>query len=254
MKKNAALHRLRQGETLYGFNVTIGSPEIADYTAHLPFDWVMIDWQHGTWTEERLINALSVFTNADPAPVVRVRGHNGYEVGRMLDLGAMGVIVPMVNTPEEAERMARTARYTPAGDRSAGGVRLPLLAEDMDSQDYFDHANDEVMVVVQIETVRAVERAEEILGVPGVDAVFVGPGDLLMDVKAHGGGEKDFRRSVDRIARFSRDTGTAAGYACGGLAMAKDLKERGYRLLTVHVDSAFLKTGMKEMAEAVREW
>ena len=128
MKRNTALRRLRQGETLCGFNVTIGSSEIAAYAAHMAFDWVMIDWQHGTWTEDRLLGALPVFADTAPVPVVRVRGHNGYEIGRMLDAGAMGVIVPMVNTPEEAERMCRAARYTPLGDRSAGGVLLPLLA------------------------------------------------------------------------------------------------------------------------------
>jgi len=254
MRKNRALRTLRAGEATYGLAVVYGSPEIAELSAHLGLDWTWLDWQHGTWTEASLMAAVSAFLATETVPLVRVRGHEGWEINRVLDMGAMGVIVPMVNTPEEAERVARAAKYTPLGDRSGGGLRLPLFGDGLDPWDYFRHANEEIMVVVMLETVHAMERAEAILSVPGVDVALIGPGDLLMDVRANGGEEEERDRLAERLLEGGRKVGKPVGYVCSDPEMARIYVDRGFRFVSVGWDSILIRSGFKRIAETVRGW
>ena len=254
MRTNNALRKLRSGKVIRGLSVTIGSPEIAELAAHMELDWVWLDWQHGTWTEDSLAEAISRFLAVDTVPIVRVRGRNGWEINKVLDMGAMGIIVPMVNTPEEAETVARAARYTPAGDRSGGGVRIPLLGDKLDQWDYFRHANDEIMVVVMVETVRAIEKAEQIMAVPGVDLVLVGPGDLLMDVAANGGAEKEREQLVNRLLETGRRVGKPVGYVCPDPETAKRYVDRGFSFVTVGSDRNTLLERFRQITDSVKAW
>ena len=254
MRKNGALRKLQKGEPTFGFNVTIGSVQIAEYAAHLGLDWTWLDWQHGSWTEERLLSALSAYVTTGTVPLVRVRGHNPWEIGKVLDMGAMGVIIPMVGSAEEAEDLVKWKNYNPAGTRSAGGMRLSVLSENLDSADYFAHANEEIMLVVMIETVKAVERADEILSVEGVDCVMFGPGDLLMDIQAKGGDEKERSRLEDRVLEAGVKAGKPIGYPCGDLEGARGCLERGFRFIGIGVDNILIREQFKAMAETAKSW
>ena len=254
MRKNAVLRTLKEGRPALGANLSVGCVDIVEYAVQLGLDWLFLDWQHGTWTEETLFSALALFHATATVPIVRVRGHNGWEIGKVLDMGALGVVVPMVNSPEEAERLVNWAKFTPQGDRSAGGMRPAILAEGLDVQDYFDHANEETMVIPMIERVRAMERAEEILRVPGVDCILVGPGDLLMDVESAGGTEEDRDRHLDEIVAIGRSVGKPVGIACGDMETARRNLDRGFTLVYLGTDTRIVRAGLGEIAQTASRW
>ena len=252
MRKNRALEKIRAGETAYGIIVGYGSPEIAEYSAHMSLDWTWLDWQHGTWTEATMADALSTFLATETAPLVRVRSHEAWEINKVLDMGAMGVIAPMVNSREEAEAVVRNAKYPPHGNRSGGGARLRLFSENMDNLDYFRNANDEIMVAVMLETVRAMEKAEEIMSVPGVDVVLPGPGDLLLDVQANGGDQRDRDRWIERLVGIGKKLGKAVGYVSYDPKTAGIYAEKGFRFLPVSFDMVLIREGFKNASDSVR--
>ena len=185
MQKNRALAKIRAGGITAGPAMGIDSPDLAEQVAHVGFEFVSFDWQHGQWTELSLNNALARFLHTDTVPIVRVKGHEPGTINRVLDMGALGVIVPMIENAEQAAAAASPARFPPQGNRSGGGIRLGLIGGGT-AQDYFAHANDEVMVIVMVESEEAIANVESIMQVEGVDVVLIGPGDLMINVKAHG--------------------------------------------------------------------
>ena len=185
MRKNPGLATLRAGGVSAGPGVSFASPDIAEQAASVGFEWVWLDWQHGQWTESALNNALARFLAFETAPIVRVKGHELGTINRVLDMGAMGVIVPMVQNAAQARYVAQAAYYPPLGMRSVGGMRLGLYADGTPA-DYQRQANDEIMLVVMVETEEAIGNVTEIMNVPGVDVALIGPADLMIDVKANG--------------------------------------------------------------------
>src|SRR5262245_49241606 len=188
MRANRTLEKLRRDEVAVGPVMGLGSPDLVELTAQAGFDFLFLDWQHGEWTEATLNSALARFMAAECDPIVRVKGHEPGTINRVLDMGAFGAVVPMVETPEQAAMAAAAVRYPPRGQRSGGGGRLGLYDAD-GALGYFERANDAVSLVVMVESQAAVERAGEIAAVPGVDVVLVGPGDLLIEVRSRGGSE-----------------------------------------------------------------
>jgi 2-keto-3-deoxy-L-rhamnonate aldolase RhmA len=254
MKENKALKKLKEGKITFGTAVNLNCLEIVKIAAGIGFDWIWIDWQHGLWTEESLVDGLSIMMDTDTIPIVRVRGVQATEINRVLDLGAKGVIVPMVNTREDAELVVRSARYTPQGRRSAGGPRLPQMGDNMDSMDYITHANDQIMVIAQIETVEAMQNLQDIVSVPGIDVLMIGPMDLLLDVQANGGDEAERDRLVDNLLAVCKKTGIAAGYVCPSTESAKPYFEKGFQFLPVGVDFRILLGGFEEILDTLRSW
>lgn len=253
MRKNNALAKLRAGRVIAGPAITYGSPDVAEQVAHLGFDWVWLDWQHGQFTESTLNDALGRFLAVQSTPIVRVKGHEPGTINRVLDMGAMGVIVPMVQNAEQAQAAVQAAYYTPKGMRSGGGMRLGLIGES-GTPEYYAHANDEIMLVVMVETEEAVAGVESIMQVPGVDVVLIGPGDLMLDVKAHGHDEAHHERLVGQVAEASKRSGTAAGYVCTTREMAQRRIAQGFRFINYASDHLVVMTGMRELVSHTREW
>ena len=174
MRKNEALAKLRRGGVISGPMLIFESPDLAEQVAHLGFDFVWLDWQHGQYTELTLNNAIARFLPVASSPIVRVKGHEPGTINRVLDVGAMGVVVPYVQNADQARLAVSAAYYPPKGIRSGGGARLGLLADG--AADYYANANPEIMMVVMVETETAIGRIEEIMRVPGVDVALIGPG------------------------------------------------------------------------------
>jgi 4-hydroxy-2-oxoheptanedioate aldolase len=179
MKQNSVgllLERSRQGPVL-GLWQQIPTPMLSRFLAQLGWDWIILDGQHGSFNYETIYECVHTIRAAGTTPLVRITIANCSELERMLDLGALGLVVPMVNSREEAERLAQAAKYPPLGSRSLGGdVRLHY------GEDYPERANRETLLLVQIEHVKAVEAAEAMLSLPGVDGCFVGPTDLAISM------------------------------------------------------------------------
>lgn len=250
MQQNRALAKLRAGGVTAGPAMGIDSPDLAEQVAHVGFDFVNFDWQHGQWTELSLNNALARFLHTDTAPIVRVKGHEPGTINRVLDMGAMGVIIPMVETAAQAAAVASPAYFPPKGTRSGGGMRLNLIGGGT-AQDYFARANDEVMVIVMVESEEAIANVESIMRVENVDVVLIGPGDLMINVRAHGHDEAHHEALVQQVAAASKRTGTAAGYVCQSYAQAQQRVAEGFRYLWFGNDSVFVSEGMKKLRQEI---
>jgi 4-hydroxy-2-oxoheptanedioate aldolase len=253
VRKNLALAKLRAGKVTVGLHVGYASPDLAEQAAHTGFDWVWLDAQHGEWTEVPLNNALARFLAVESIPIVRVRSQDVGLVNRALDMGAMGVMVPMVQNAEQARATAQAVFYPPLGRRSAGGPRLNLIAGS-DKLDYYANANEEMMLVLQVETEEAVANVAEIMAVPGVAAVLIGPRDLSLDVEAHGHDQAHHERLVEQVVAASKETGTAAGCLCTGQQMAERRVAQGFRFVSLGTVTQIVADRMQEMFAYSREW
>jgi 4-hydroxy-2-oxoheptanedioate aldolase len=215
MRVNHVRKRLKAGEPSIGTWLSLPSPEAAEYISKVGFDWLVVDAEHNPVDIRTLAQMFASMTAAGIAPMVRIPWNSPENFKRVLDAGAWGVVVPMVNTREEAERAVQAARYYPDGNRSVGGGRH-ALSWDSSGAEYFRAANDQVLVVLQIEHIEGVRNADEILSVPGVDACFIGPNDLAASMGLGLGVplESDHPELVEAIMTI-RDTCKKHGVATG---------------------------------------
>jgi 4-hydroxy-2-oxoheptanedioate aldolase len=218
MKKNQVLTRIRAGEPAVVGWLISGSPLMAECMTSLGYDGFLLDAQHGYWSYEGLLQTLLVLGDSDTAPLVRVADNDFGLIGRTLDAGALGIVIPMVNTPEEAQRAVDACLYPPRGKRSSGGLR-----RDRYGSDYALAANDEIMVICMIETREAVEAIDGILSVPGIDCLMIGPGDLAMSLGLGLGRSDEHEACVARVVEAGRRHGVPVGMAC---ADARDCLRR----------------------------
>ncbi len=249
MRRNPALAKLRAGGMTSGISVGLDSPDLAELAAHTGFDYVWLEWQHGQFSELTLNNAIARFLPVDTAPIVRVKSHEPGAINHVLDMGAMGVIVPMVETAAEARAIAHVTYYPPLGRRSTGGIRLSLLGDD-----YTEQANDEILLVVMVETESAIANVAEIMAVPGVDVVLIGPGDLMLDVQAQGKDAAHHEQLVQQVLAASQQTGVAAGYVCPSLHVADERVAQGFRFVSCGSDSGILRAGFRSILQHTRTW
>ncbi len=245
MKQNIVLTKLRNGETTIGISLGLGCVVTAELFANAGFDWIWIDAQHGEFDDAALLGALQVIFPTPSVPIVRPGANDFYRIGRVLDHGAEGVIVPMVNSGEQAAAAVHAAKYPPQGGRSSGGPRLALFGDD-----YFERANDEVLVAVQIETAQAVGWAEEIATVEGVDCLFVGPSDLRNSMQVEWWGE-EHEGAMAEVLQAAANAGIAAGIACGNPQDAVKRAEQGFQLVTCGSDTSLLRGGLEATKETL---
>ncbi len=240
MRVNGTKAKWRNGEVTFGAWLSIPSSYSAEVVARQAFDWVCIDMQHGVIDYQVAVTMLQAISTTEATPIVRVPWNEFGITGRMLDAGAMGIIVPMVNSPDEARAAVAACRYFPAGARSYGPTRAALYA----GADYFDHANAEVACIPMIETKQALAGLDDILSVPGVDAVYVGPADMSVTLglppRMDNGGA--FEEARIAIAEGCRRHGVTAGIH-GNSALARKHADAGYRMITVYHDVAALASG-----------
>ena len=176
MRENTLRRIWARGEAVVNGWLSIPTGFSAEVMAHQGFDSLTVDMQHGVVDYQAAVSMLQAVSTTGVIPLARVPWNDPAFVMKILDAGAYGVICPMVNTREEAEALVRACRYPPRGHRSWGPVRASIYA----GADYGDHANDELIVMPMIETAEALKNLDEILSVPGVDAVYVGPSDLSL--------------------------------------------------------------------------
>src|SRR5256885_1112824 len=176
MTPNHVKQRLAAGKACFGSLLNFGDPLVAELMASVGFDWLLVDAEHGPIDLATLATMFATITRYPCAPFVRVHALDEENVKRVLDAGAWGVLAPNIRTREEAELLVRACKYPPEGVRSLGAGRFALSFK-TDAPTYFQRANDEILVIAQIEHVDAVANIDAILSVPGIDACYVGPND-----------------------------------------------------------------------------
>jgi 4-hydroxy-2-oxoheptanedioate aldolase len=238
------------GRATLGTWCTIPSTISAESSARVGFDFVCVDTQHGV-IDYQMAAAMfqAIELGGQGRPLTRVPWNEPGIIGKMLDAGAEGVIVPMVNTREQAEAVVRACRYAPIGSRSHG----PVMSSMRIDTPYWKTANDRVAVIPMIETVEAISNLDSILSVPGIDAIYVGPADLSLTLglaPQNNDGEPAFDEALLTIANACKRHGVVAGiHATGGLCQRR--LEQGYRLITVAGDLLNMRSALAaELATA----
>jgi 4-hydroxy-2-oxoheptanedioate aldolase len=233
MRPNTAKAKWKAGEVTYGAWLSVPNSFTAEAMAHLGHDWINIDMQHGVVDYQVAVTMLQAINTTDTIPFVRVPWNEPGIIMKMLDAGAMGVIVPMVNTVEEAKAAVAACRYFPDGNRSFGPTRVSLHQ----GADYFAHANSEIAVIPMIETQQALDNLDAILDVPGIDAVYVGPADLSITLGLPPGMDNGgaFEEARQRISQACKKRGIAPGIHANARLAAKHAAA-GYQMITISSD------------------
>jgi 2-keto-3-deoxy-L-rhamnonate aldolase RhmA len=233
--------RLKRGETLLGTMVTLSTAATAEILAGLGFDWLFIDCEHGA-IETRELAAILQAVGHRTACIVRVPEAAETPIKRVLDLGAHGIIVPQVNTAEQAADVVRWSRYAPEGSRGVGLARAHGYG--LKFREYLSAANREIAVIVQAEHARAVDNIDAIARVPGVDAVLLGPYDLSASLGKMGQiDDPAVVAAIGRVTDACRAVDMPLGYFGVTAAAVRPLIARGYSLLVAGVDTLYLANG-----------
>ena len=248
MRINTAKRLMLDGKPALGANAGLGAPLAAEALSLAGFDWVAVDNQHGSWDEESSLMAFRSILIGSAVPMARVRANDYSAIGKLLDNGALGIIVPMVNTVEDAQAAAYAMRYLPRGGRSLG----PFAAR-FHGDDYVSWIDDEVFLAVQIETKQAVENAEAILSVSGVDGCWIGPADLARSLDADLNttqGSKAHEDAMARVLAACHRTNKIPGIAAGDTAQRR--LDQGFLFVTACGDRGLVADGAAEMLRNLR--
>jgi 4-hydroxy-2-oxoheptanedioate aldolase len=251
MRENATKRLWQQDQPALGGWLTIPSAFSAEMMAHQNLDWLCVDMQHGLIDYSMALAMLQAISTTETTPFVRVPWNDPGIIMKMLDAGAYGVIVPMVNSRAEAEAAAAACRYPPRGIRSFGPVRAVYYA----GLDYFAYAHQEVCCIPQIETTTALENLDDILSVDGVDAAYIGPMDLSISLGLPPQMDSEveaYAEARQRILEACRRHNVAAGINSTAVTAPKRIAE-GFRMVLVSSDAGALARAAGEDVRAVRK-
>jgi 2-dehydro-3-deoxyglucarate aldolase len=252
-KKTNLKNKLSKNQLTIGSWITLGHPSIAEIMANAGFDWLTVDMEHSVITLHQAQQLIQIIELCGVTPLVRVGENNPNLIKRVMDAGAHGVIVPMVNTKEDAINAVNAVKYPPVGTRGVGLARAQGYG--LEFERYKDWAYKESLVIVQIEHIKAVENLEEILNVKGVDAFIVGPYDMSGSL-GHPG---DFKQpkmmdALTKVMEVSERLRMPAGFHVVppdvDLLLGK-IKE-GYRFLAFSLDTLFLGTMCRESLAKIK--
>lgn len=253
MKTNHVRAKLKQGHPSIGTWLTLPEPLAARMMAQVGFDWLTVELEHTPTSFETAATSFAIISASGPVPLARVPWNTGENIKRVLDTGAWGIVVPMVNSRAEAEAAVAAARYAPRGNRSIGG-QLHAINFETDPATYYARANDEILVVLMAEHVKAIEAADEILSVPGIDVIFIGPNDLhhsLGKPPAFDSNDPAFTESLAHILKMARKHGVAPGIHVADSAAAKRRVAEGFQFIAVASEAGMMLSKAQEVAQVL---
>jgi 2-keto-3-deoxy-L-rhamnonate aldolase RhmA len=249
VRTNATKARLAAGETVYGCFVRYPDPGLAELVALQGFDFLVLDGEHGTMEPRECENMVRAAELRDVTPLVRVPANEAPVILRFMDTGAQGVHIPLATSAEDADAAVRAVKYWPRGTRGLTGVRAASYGQEEPLAEYVAQANEETLVVVQIETREALERVSEIASVDGVDVVFVGPTDLSHALGVPGQLSHPLvEEAYETVVRGMTDLPAALGVLVPDADGARRWRARGARYVAVTVDSLVTRTARAFLA------
>ncbi len=253
MRTNPVKVALKNGEPQIGTWLSLASPLAARFMARSGFAWLTVDIEHSPVNWETAAIMFGAIADAGGVPLARVPFNNLENAKRALDAGAFGIVFPMCCSEEEAREAVAACKYPPDGRRSVGGG-LHMLNFQTSPAEYYRRANDEILVILQAEHVAAVESADAICSVPGVDALFVGPNDLLSSMHKAPAMETDDPQFVDalrRIREAAQRRGVAPGIHVADAEMAQRRLAEGWKFIAVASELAFMQQAARQVVESL---
>ena len=240
------------GKTAVNGWLHIPSSWSAEVMAHAGWDSLTVDLQHGLAGYQAAVNMFQAMGTTDVVPMARSTWNDPAQIMRLLDAGAYGIICPMVNTRAEAEAFVGACRYPPLGYRSLGPTRASVYA----GPDYAQHANETVVTLAMVETQQALDNLVDILTVPGLDGVFVGPGDLGLSLTGQTGmdmGEPALAEALAYIGKTTKENGRIAGIWVPTPEIAREMVQLGYQFITISTDTRLLGAAAKNIVTKMKE-
>jgi 4-hydroxy-2-oxoheptanedioate aldolase len=253
MRPNGTKRKLLAGQPTVGILLSSVSPLAAEAVSNVGFDWALIDLQHGEPDLANVTGLLQAVSTTGTTPFVRVPANDFMLIGRALDLGAYGIVVPLVNTVAEAEAAVRAAKYPPRGARSMGPIRGAIYGGD----NYFAESNDEIALIVMIETVEAIRNVREIVAVEGIDGCYIGPSDLGISYSVEGSGATStapadqLEEGIAIILAACQEAGKAAGFPAANAETANQRIRQGFRFVSISSDVALMRSAVAAEFNAV---
>lgn len=250
MKQNGIFERIRRGEPVIGCVLTMTDEFVAELIGRAGFDFVIIDMQHAPIGAETLQRLMIALHPSQSTVLIRTAWNDSAMINQVLDLGAEGIIVPLVNTADDARRAISAARYPPTGSRSWGPRRAARLLGG--AARYGLEANDNIMVLPQIETEEAVTNLDEILDVPGLSGIMVGPADLANSLGyAHDRDSEDVQQVMQTILGRCLARGIPFGHFTNSIEVSQRWIERGALITTCGGDVGFISDAITRSLEDI---
>jgi 4-hydroxy-2-oxoheptanedioate aldolase len=249
---NRFKHIMASGQTRYGLWLGLPDNSAAEIAAGAGFDWLLIDHEHAPFELSDILSHLQAIAPYDVAPIVRPVDDSPSLLKKLLDIGVQTFLVPMVETAEQAQAIVRALRYPPAGTRGLG-ASLARAAGWGQVPGYLQHANEEICLLVQVETASAIANLADILAVAGVDGVFIGPSDLSASMGHVGDpGHADVVAAIGAALKAIAAAGKFAGVLCIDPALAETYRACGANFIGVGVDTLILAQGARRLAQSVK--
>lgn len=245
MRPNTVKRALQAGQPSVGTWLSLGSITAARFMARTGLSWLTVDIEHSLVDWETATHMFATIADAGCVALARVPANRHDHIKRVLDNGAMGVVIPMVNSRQEAEDAVAACLYPPRGNRSVGGS-VHALNFGTSANDYYEHANDEIAVIVQCEHIDAVERADEIFSVPGIDAIFVGPNDLAASMRSKDNkppSGKATQEAMDHILKTCKKHKVAPGVHCGSADEVNARIAEGWQFMAITSELKMMLNG-----------
>jgi 4-hydroxy-2-oxoheptanedioate aldolase len=243
---------LAEGQQMLGLWVGLGDDNVAELCSHAGFDWLLIDGEHGPNDLRSILSQMRAVQGSATATVVRLASDDRVTIKQHLDIGAQTLLIPMIESAEQAREVVRSCHYAPSGARGIGAA-LARASKYGRVGDYIRRAADEICILLQVETVEGIKALDAILEVEGVDGVFVGPADLAADMGLPGkpGSEEVQNVIVDALLRIGRSD-KASGILTSDINLSRQYQALGVNFLAVGSDVGVLVSGLNQLLERFR--
>lgn len=234
MRKNTLKQKLKNGGFCSGVFLGFDDPSVASIIARSGFDWVLIDTEHGHFTTESVRAVMNAMQGAEATVIVRVADDSMAKTKEVLELGAEGVLAPMILDKAQTERVIDNMLYPPKGSRSTGFSRSNMFGLDTE---YWKKGNDELLTMLMIENIKTIENIDSILSVPGVDVAFIGPYDLAASMGHVGGAtHPEVIAAIDKVIASCKKNKVICGQFCASLEQAQAQAAKGIQMLCFVTD------------------
>jgi len=253
MKLNPVKQKLRDGLPTFGTWLSLGDLYATRVLARLGFDWLTLDMEHSAIDWSQATTIFAAIADAGCVPLARVPEGNHHYIKRVLDAGAAGIVAPMIDTVEHAKAVIAAAKYPPQGNRSVGGG-MHNMNFNASAGDYYEQANDNILVVLQTESPLGVKNAKEIYSLPGCDAIFIGPNDLRFQMREPDGTfptPDAHEAMIQQVISTGKETNTPTGIHAMDADSAKERAQQGMQFIAVGSDLRMMTVKAQETLETL---